>query len=190
MPDELATYPWPLERYRDYLLLLARLQITPPLQGKLDSSDLVQQTLLKAHQNIGQLKGETEAEVVAWLRRILANQMAESARRFAAGRREAGREVSLEANLEDSSARLEACLADHLSSPSERAERQEQLLRLAGALARLPADQQQAVELHHLKGYPVAEAARQMDRSKGAVVGLLYRGLKKLRELLTEEARG
>jgi RNA polymerase sigma-70 factor (ECF subfamily) len=65
-------------------------------------------------------------------------------------------------------------------------DRQEQLLRLAGALARLPEDQRQAVELHHLKGRPVAEVAEQLGRSPSAVGSLLYRGLKKLRELLAE----
>jgi RNA polymerase sigma-70 factor (ECF subfamily) len=43
------------------------------------------------------------------------------------------------------------------------------------------------VELHHLKAQPVAEVARIMDRSRPAVVGLLFRGLKRLRELLREQ---
>jgi RNA polymerase sigma-70 factor (ECF subfamily) len=58
------------------------------------------------------------------------------------------------------------------------------LLRLAAALGRLPEDQRQVVELHHLKGLTVAEVAEQMGRTRASVVGLLFRGLKKLRELL------
>ena len=100
--------------------------------------------------------------------------------------RDVAREQPLEAALERSSARLEAWLAADQSSPSQRAIRHEQLLRLAEALAQLPADQRTAVELHHLRGCPVAEVARQMGRSDGAVGALLVRGLKKLRELLRE----
>jgi RNA polymerase sigma-70 factor (ECF subfamily) len=68
--------------------------------------------------------------------------------------------------------------------------RQEQLLALADALARLPADQRQALELHHLQNRPLAEVARDMNRSKGAVAALLFRGLKKLREVLARPETG
>ena len=60
------------------------------------------------------------------------------------------------------------------------------MLALAAALACLPAEQRQAVELHHLQGLPLAAVAEHLDRSKGAVAQLLFRGLKKLRELLSE----
>jgi RNA polymerase sigma-70 factor (ECF subfamily) len=76
------------------------------------------------------------------------------------------------------------------TSPSQRAARQEQLLRLAEALARLPEDQRMAVELHHLRGCAVAEVARRMGRSDGAVGALLVRGLKRLRVMLRETESG
>jgi RNA polymerase sigma-70 factor (ECF subfamily) len=171
----------PLERCRDYLRLLARLQLDPRLQGKLDPSDVVQQTLLKAHEKMDQFRGQTDAELAGWLRTILANNMAEAARRFGADARDVARERSLEAKLNESSARLEACLQADQSSPSQRAMRHEQLIDLAQALAELPEDQRIAVELHHLKGFTVAEVAEEMGRSRAAVVGLLFRGLKALR---------
>jgi RNA polymerase sigma-70 factor, ECF subfamily len=176
-----------LGRFRPYLRLLARLHLDPRLQGKLDPSDVVQETLLRAHEKIEQFRGSTDAELAGWLRQILANHLLEAARKFSAGVRDVGREQSLEAALEDSSVRLEGWLAAEQSSPSLIAERQEQLVRMAAALGQLPKDQRTAVEMHHLKGVPVAELAQQMGRSGAAVTNLLYRGLKRLRELLAEK---
>ena len=172
-----------IEQYREYLRLLARLQLEPRLQSKLDASDLVQQTLTKAHQNFHQYRGRTEAELAGWLRRIVANTLTDAARKF---QRETALGQSLDQALDASSARLEAWLAADQSSPSEQVVRQEQLVRLSAALARLPEDQRRAVEMHHLQDASVAEIAEQLGRTEAAVAGLLRRGLKKLRELLAE----
>jgi RNA polymerase sigma-70 factor (ECF subfamily) len=178
----------PLEGYRDYLRLLARLQLDPRLRAKLDASDVAQQAILQAHQGRAQFRGSTEGEWLAWLRAILANVLACAARRFDTRARELGRERPLAA-LDLSSSRLECLLAADQTSPSERAVRVEELLRFARALAQLPEDQRTVVELHHLKGLPLADVAGQMGRTRPAVVGLLYRGLKRLRELLREEGQ-
>jgi DNA-directed RNA polymerase specialized sigma24 family protein len=75
----------PLECYRDYLGVLARAQLDPRLQGKLDPSDLVQQTLLKAYAQGDQFRSRTEAAFQAWLRQVLATGLAEALRRNTAG---------------------------------------------------------------------------------------------------------
>ena len=178
--------PWELERFRDYMRLLARLHLEPRLQAKLDASDIVQEALLQAHVHRDQFRGQTEAELAGWLRTILANALATAARRFAADARDLTRERALQDSLAQSSARIECWLAAEQSSPSERVMRVEELLQLAQALAQLPADQREVIELHHLKGQPIAEVAKTMQRTKPAVMGLLFRGHKKLRELLQE----
>jgi RNA polymerase sigma-70 factor, ECF subfamily len=117
----------PVESYRGYLLLLARVQLAQQFQGRLDPSDLVQQTLLKAHQNREQFRGSSEAEQMAWLRVILANTLADAVRKISP--RGGTRERSLEAALEQSSRNLEAILAAEQTSPSQRVIRHEQLTR-------------------------------------------------------------
>jgi RNA polymerase sigma-70 factor (ECF subfamily) len=170
------------ERYRDYLLLLARGQLDRELRAKLDPADVVQQTLLKAHQNWDQFRGSSEAELAAWLRSILTRHVADVARKFDLCR--GGREQSLEAALGQSEARPEEWLNVEQTSPSGRFEREEQLLRLAEALASLPDDQRMALELRYLRGLAIFEVAREMGRSPAAIGGLLYRGLRTLRQLL------
>jgi RNA polymerase sigma-70 factor (ECF subfamily) len=175
-----------IDSFRDYLRLLARLQLDPWLQAKVDASDIVQQTLLQAHEHRDQFRGQSEAELAGWLRAILANALAGAARRFGADARDLGRERSLQQSLDGSSALMQRWLAADQSSPSERAIRVEELVRLASALAQLPADQREVIELHHLKGWSIAEVAEAKQRTKAAVMGLLYRDQQRLRELLQE----
>jgi RNA polymerase sigma-70 factor, ECF subfamily len=173
----------PIEDYRDYLSLLARHQLDPRLRGKLDPSDVVQQTIVKAYQHRDQFRGSSAGEQAAWLRCILANNLVDAARKY---QREVAVAVDVEQAVHDSSARLEAWLAADQASPSEHVVREEQLLRLALALASLPEEQRVVIELHHLHQDAVADIARKLEKTQAAVAGLLRRGLKKLRELLHE----
>ena len=182
-PDP-ETLSVPLEGHRNYLGLLARLQLYPRLQRQLDPSDVVQQTLLAAHEKREQYRGGTEAEFKGWLRAILANQMACALRRF--GRQGGDRVRSIEISLEQSSTRLEIWLAADQPSPDQRAEHAELLLRLAGALDGLPDDQRTALELRHLRGLSVPEVCQQMGRTTASVAGLLRRGSQVLRELMED----
>ena len=74
-----------LARYRGYLHVLARLRLGRRLRGRLDPSDLVQQTLLKAHQATGRCQARDDAGREAWLRRILNNTIADELRRHGRG---------------------------------------------------------------------------------------------------------
>jgi RNA polymerase sigma-70 factor (ECF subfamily) len=182
MQPEFTSHRPSLECFRSYVVLLARSYWNPRLQGKLDPSDIVQQTLTQAWQGLDDFRGETDAEFRAWLRRILTRCQADFVRGFARDKRALARECSLDAMVTDSSARLEAWLDDQQSSPQERAERDEQLVQLADALAELPEAQQEAIVLHHLHGLSISEIGLVIDRTPVAVAGLLKRGLRTLRE--------
>jgi RNA polymerase sigma-70 factor (ECF subfamily) len=178
-----------LDRYRAYLHLLARLHLADRLRGKVDPSDVVQQTLLQAHQNFGLFRGRTDAELAAWLRQILARHLAHLIRDFARAKRDAAVERSLEAALGESSARLGDWLAAGQSSPSDRAARDEAAVRLADALAELPEPQREALVLQHWQGLSLAEIGERLGRTPAAVAGLIKRGLRRLRDLLHEGAQ-
>jgi RNA polymerase sigma-70 factor (ECF subfamily) len=174
-----------LEMYRDYLALLARLQIGRRLQGKADASDLVQETFLKAHRDFPRFRGASEAEWVCWLRQILAGNLAHMVRRYCGTQR---RDVRLERALVDelnqSSRLLSLGLVAPQSSPSHRAARREQAVLLAGALARLPEDYRDVIVLSHLEGLSFPEVARRLGRTMDSVKNVWARALARLRHLL------
>jgi RNA polymerase sigma-70 factor (ECF subfamily) len=175
-----------LERFRDYLRLLARVQLDPRLRAKVDPSDVVQQTLLEAYEKRDQFQGGGAAELAGWLRHMLAHNLADALRAFTQQKRDVGRERSLEDALHASSVRLEGWLVDGQPTPGQQAERQERALRLAGALAGLPEAQREALVLQYWHGLTLAQIGQQLGRTPAAVAGLLKRGLKGLRRVLDE----
>lgn len=175
-----------LEQYREYLGLLGRLQLDEQLAGKVDVSGVVQTTMLEAHQHSSTWESLDEEARTAWLRRVFANNLLDEIRRFRAKSRDVSREQSLEQAMEQSASRLNVWLAAKQSSPSHRAVRSEEAVRLATALGCLTPPQREAIELHHLKGMQLAEVGKKMGRDKGAVAALIFRGTKRLRELLGE----
>src|SRR5262249_7679020 len=165
-----------LELYRRYLGLLARVQVGQRLQGKVDASDLVQETFLDAHRRFRQFRGTSEAELTRWLRQILAAKLADLLRRYLGAKR---RDVRLERDLEDalelSAAQFGAGLAAPGSSPSHQASRREQAVILADAMAQLPDDYRETLVLRHLEGLTFPEVARRMGRTLDSVEKLWMR---------------
>jgi RNA polymerase sigma-70 factor, ECF subfamily len=178
-----------LDLYRNYLRLLARLEIGRRLQGKLDASDLVQETFLEAHRNFTRFQGSSEAQFVAWLRQILAAKVANLLRHYLGTQ---GRDIRLEQqlalDLDNSSRGFGEKLVASLSSPSQQAVRREQAVLLADALERLPADYREVIVLRHLEGQSFPEVAQHMGRSVDSVQKLWLRALARLRRSFGESA--
>jgi RNA polymerase sigma-70 factor (ECF subfamily) len=173
------------DRYQAYLQVIARAQLGRHLRGKCDPSDVVQMTLLEAHRDFAAFQGSGEPELLAWLRRILAHNLFNEARRFAAQQRDAAREVSLDqvrAGVEHSSIALAGAVAADTPSPSQMAVQRESAVRLADALSRLPDDYQTVLLLRIFEELPAEEVAQRMGRSAGAVRMLQMRALGALRE--------
>lgn len=173
--------PPDLERHLPALAQWAAYLMPDWLRAKLDPADLVHQTLLEAVRAPTALAGRADHEVLAYLRRALANNLTDAMRKHGRARAD----VSAEA-VAASSARLADWLAADHTSPSERAERNERFARLAAALAGLPDAQRTAVELRYLQKMKVLDIAAAMGRSEGAVSLLLHRALGALRGVLAD----
>jgi RNA polymerase sigma-70 factor (ECF subfamily) len=180
-----------LESYAGYLQLLARVQIGKRLQGKADPQDLVQDTFLEAHRQFVHFRGRTEAELTAWLRRILAGQMALLMRQFLGTRaRDIRLEQELGGELDMSSDALENNLAASISTPSQKVSRREQAVILAEALERLAPAYREVIVLRNLQGLSFTDVAQRMERSEDSVQKLWVRGLAALREAMGNASGG
>jgi RNA polymerase sigma-70 factor, ECF subfamily len=177
-----------LERYCNYLRFMARALISQPLRARLDASDLVQETFLKAYREFAGFLGSTEPELVAWLRQTLVHTLADQVKRHRAQCRDYRREERLEALLDRSSLEIQQRLAASLSSPSSHAMRREQAVLLADALATLPDDYREVFVLRILEHVPVEEIAARMGRSVNAVRKLWTRAMLALERALEDSS--
>jgi RNA polymerase sigma-70 factor (ECF subfamily) len=176
-----------LEPFRKYLKVLAELHLDRRLRSKLDASDVVQLTLLRAYSAFGELRGREPEVLAAWLRRILASTLADAVKHFERDRRDVDLERSLGADLDRSASRFAAWLAADQTSPSGKAERNEELLRMVEALSRMPDLQREVVILKHCQGMTLQQIGERIGRSVPAVASLLRRGLEALRNQLKAE---
>ena len=176
-----------LDFFRGYLTVLARVQIDSQLRGKVDPSDLVQETFLEAHRDFPQFRGSTEPELMAWMRRIMARRVAKLVRRYyGSQRRNLRLEVDVHNTLDRSSQALARVFDAEQSSPSEQVMRRENAVRLADALERLPEHYRNVLILRHIEGMSFGAIATQLGRSLDSVKNIWSRALGRLREQLGE----
>lgn len=173
-------------KYEPYLRMLARTQMRQAYRARIGASDMVQQAMLQAVQGLDGFRGQTEAEFRGWLRQILARHLCHLDRDLHRDKRDIRREQSIEQKLAQSSMRLEGLLAGEGPTPSQNVAIGENVLKLADAVERLPESQREAVRLHYLEGMKLSEVANQLDKTTGAIAGLLHRGMKTLRQQLEE----
>ena len=175
-----------LEEFRAYLETLTCIQIDPRLRAKISLSDIVQQTLVEAWQDLGRIQALDAEGRKRWLRRMLMNNLLEEIDRWRANQLNVRREQPLEAAASESSCRLQSWLVAEGTSPSGQAAQHEEALRLLEALAKLDVRQREALILQQYHGWKLAQIAEHLGCTPGAVAGLHARGLKELRKHLPE----
>jgi RNA polymerase sigma-70 factor (ECF subfamily) len=177
------------EGYRNYLRFLARDGVGGALQPKVDASDVVQDVLIRARDKFAQFRGETEPQLLGWLRQILARRIVDLARQHkVGGDRGVIHERSIDEVIYESSQAFGKVLELSGTSPSHNAMREEQSTRIADALARLSDDHAQVIQLRTMRELEWKEVADRMGRSYDAVQKLWFRALRKLRPLLKESS--
>jgi RNA polymerase sigma-70 factor (ECF subfamily) len=178
-----------IENYASYLTLLARVQIGRRLQGKADPGDIVQEVFLEAHRQMRNFRGTTEPELLAWLRRILAGQIALMLRRYLGTK---GRDVKLERELavqiDHSSQVMDGGFVATHSTPSQHASRREQAVLLAESLEKLTDNYREVIVLRHLEGLSFPEVATRMGKTEDSVQKLWVRALASLRKSMGAQA--
>jgi RNA polymerase sigma-70 factor (ECF subfamily) len=121
MPRESPRPSLEIERYRPLLRAMAwQMHLDRRLQRRFDGSDVVQECMLRASEKLDQFRGGTEAELIRWLQEILNNTFRDMVSREFAQRRTPEMEASLEAVVEQSSARWDSFLAAREASPCGR----------------------------------------------------------------------
>jgi RNA polymerase sigma-70 factor (ECF subfamily) len=170
-----------LEACRRYLLLVAERQLDPDLRAKGGASDLVQETFFEAQRDFAQFHGNSEAELLAWLRRLLLNNLGHFARRYRdTHSRAVAREVQPPAD--GSSNTADPGLVAATLSPSGQAIEREQAQELQRALERLPEDYRQVITLRYLEELTFEEIGPRMNRSADAARKLWSRAMDQLRQ--------
>jgi RNA polymerase sigma-70 factor (ECF subfamily) len=168
-----------LEACRGYLLLVAQRELDPHLRTKGGASDLVQQTMLDAVRDFGRFQGTSKAELLAWVRRLLLNNLTDFARRFReTDKRQLGREFSLDAGAPGERPGRE--VPAPLPSPSGVAMSQEQTQALLQALERLPEKYRQIIRLRLQENRPFEEIGQVLGLTANAAGKLLARAIERL----------
>jgi RNA polymerase sigma-70 factor (ECF subfamily) len=174
-----------LEACRNYLLLIADQELDQDVRAKGGASDLVQETFLEAQRDFAAFHGDSPAELRAWLRRLLLNNLANFTRGFrATAKRQIAREVPLDAG--SSSVDRAGALAADAPSPSGEAMAKEQAEALDRALQRLPPDYRRVITLRHQEQRSFEDIGNLMQRSPNAARMLWLRAVERLRRELDQ----
>jgi RNA polymerase sigma-70 factor (ECF subfamily) len=174
-----------LERYRNYLYVVARTQIDLHLSVRASPSDVVQETFLRAARQFQSFRGNSEGELLSWLRRILARSIVNAyAHHVRSRKRDVRRDRPIRltsAAFDESSLRVDSALAAAGTSPSSAAMQEEYSTQVADRLAQLPKHYREVIILRNLEGLPFEEVAQRMGKTSVAVRQLWTRAIRRLK---------
>lgn len=161
---------------RDYLMAIAAKSMEPNLRTKVSTADLLQQTFLEAHRDLHHFHGDSAAQLRAWLRRIMLNNIANSRRRFNSAKR----------NIKRESPEFKTpSLKGREKTPSSIAAKQEELALLQIAMQSLSPEHRQVIQMRNLDRKSFSEIGCELERSEEAASKLWFRAMKSLKKKLS-----
>jgi RNA polymerase sigma-70 factor (ECF subfamily) len=171
-----------LEACRLYLLGIADRELAGPLRAKGSASDLVQETFLEAQCDFVRFRGQTEAELLAWLRQMLLNNLGNFARRYReTDKRRIDREIPIQGS-DSAASMVTPQVASATPTPSRQMIAEEETVTLRAALERLPEDYRRVLTLRYLEERRFDEIATMMGRTSNAVRLLWARAVERMQE--------
>lgn len=178
-----------VETYRDYLLSVARSRLPKDLAVKVAPSDVVQETMLQAAQNIQQFRGTTDEELRQWLQTIIMRNVIDAHRHY---RRVSKRDLSREIPLDQSNSNHSPtqALIGREESPSARLRRSESAKALQAAISRLSMEYQLVIRQHSFEKKGFEEIGKSLNRSADAARKLWARAVQKLAKELSANDSG
>lgn len=174
-----------MQQLRSYMRVFAASRMNNKFQSKFGESDVVQQSIAVAIEKFDDFRGESEGELFAWVAQILRNEMSMQQRALLSHKRDLFREQLIE--TETGSGTFQIGVVDNRYTPQTNAIRNEQVVALASAMAKLPDDYREVIQLRNQEQLSFAKIGERMNRSENAVTKLWYRALIHLKREL--EAR-
>lgn len=173
-----------VSRLRNYLLLVANAEMQPSIRSKFCGSDIIQQSMLEAHQAIGAFRGTTESELKAWLKKIVLSNLVDETRRYQKTRkRDTSREVPVDWHAQPL-AQPNGQTASWMVSKNEFDQQ------LFIAIHELPARQRHVIEARHRDAMPYSKIAVELNITEDAARKLWTRGVNSLKRTLSKSASG
>jgi RNA polymerase sigma-70 factor (ECF subfamily) len=178
-----------LEKYRGRLRRMIAARLDPRLTARLDPSDVVQETLADAAQQLPDYLRDRPLPFYPWLYRLAADRLARTHRYHVASTvRGIGREQCIDGPSHDeaTSTRLVDRLAANDTTPGHRLAREERRLLLATAIERMGESDRVILGLRYLDQLAFDEIAAVLDIGLGAAKMRHLRAIERLRGLLEE----
>jgi RNA polymerase sigma-70 factor, ECF subfamily len=174
--------------HRERLAQMVRLRMDRRLQGRLDCSDVLQETYLEVARRVAEFAREPTTSVYLWLRFLTAQKMVDLARRHLGSKmRDAGQEISLNRGglPQASSVSLAAQLLGDFTSPSGAVIRAETQLRVQEALNSMDSVDREVLALRHFELLSNGEVAQILGLTKAAASNRYVRALRRMKAVLS-----